>query len=95
MLMNLRGLATTDTGMSDTEIEMSRLPDLQFGSRFFTKGGKRPDTSTMTDSTATSAWTQSLQTPNDELGSRPSRPAIVSFAPPIESQIQCLSREDV
>ena len=51
MLLNLRGLVYSDTGTTDTEIEMVRLSGLRFSPRRFLKRGKAPESDHLSTST--------------------------------------------
>ncbi|KAL5536157.1 hypothetical protein ACEPAF_4262 [Sanghuangporus sanghuang] len=88
MLLNLRSLAYTDTGVNDTEVEMARLSGLRFSPRRFLKRGKGPETSTMTtgiepsDYFRTTQVTTQLDEEELEKKDAKAKPTVISFALP-------------
>ena len=94
MLLNLRGLAYSDTGMTDTEIEMARLSGLRFSPRRFLKRGKGPESTDLSTSTEPTDYSRVTGTQlttqldfdepdkKDKENTSKSNPAVISFALP-------------
>lgn len=90
MLLNLRGLVYSDTGMTGTEIEMARLSGLRFSPRRFLKRDRAPESSDLSTSTEPTDYSRitgtqlTTQLDFDESDKKDStaKAAVISFALP-------------